>query len=499
MQTLEVDELIIGAGLTGMMYGNVAVASDYRVAIAESHFKPGGYATNFRRLKNRVAFDCSQHKITGIGENGNLRNALVRAGLWDKLRFEYFDDLATVLHRGRTFHFPATGADIEAFLRREFPGQAAGIQRFFLDINTHGRQNYMFARMLLGEYALDKDLLPESRALSRLTTKEYFRQLFTDATLVEVLGSLAIYLGAIAHEANAFYFLHYLYAAFETRPAYVRGTSQSLSDTLAREFVQRGGRLTLRNPVLGIETAGDQIVAVQTQKYRFITSKVTATCAPEVVMNLLPPDPAGTYQPFRDKLGQLQEGWGHVSVYVTTDCPPAELGLTRTEYLLVHDAGDELLEAEWHTDARYHRLTLSVTNYHLLDPQSGPVVQFTILDHEGSWFTLTKAQYSAEKLRVQALLLERAYRYFPALRGRITYTEASTPRTNFRYTNSPKGSAFGYKVLPRDNTRFLSRPPVAGLRFVGGWGTGPGYETGLCLGFTQAYLERQQRAELVAG
>ncbi|MFD2786732.1 phytoene desaturase family protein [Hymenobacter rubripertinctus] len=493
MQTLEVDELIIGAGLTGLMYGNVAVAPDYRVALAESHFKPGGYATNFRRLKNRVAFDCSQHKITGVGPNGNLRNALVRAGLWDKLRFEYFNELATVLHRGKAYHFPATGPEIEAFLLREFPHEAAGIRHFHLDINTHGRQNYMFARMMLGEYALDKELLPESRALSKLTTKEYFRQRFRDDALIEILSSLAIYLGAIAHEANAFYFLHYLYAAFETRPAYVRGTSQSLSDTLAREFARRGGQLTVRNPVLGIETHEGRIVAVTTQKCRFLTTKVTATCAPAVVMSLLPAPQAAEYASFQHKLSQLEEGWGHISLYLVTDRPPAELGLTEAEYLLVHDAGDDLPASEWHTDARYEKLTLSATNYHQLDPQSGMVVQLTILDHDGRWFCLTKAEYKAEKERVQNLLLERAYRYFPALRGHITYVEASTPRTNFRYTNSPKGSAFGYKVLPRDNMRFLSRPPVDGLRFVGGWGTGPGYETGLCLGFTHAFLERQRR------
>ncbi len=492
MKIVEVDELIIGAGLAGLMYGNVAANSNnYRVAISEMHFKPGGYATNFRRLKNKVAFDCSQHKITGLGENGNLRNALERAQLWDKLKFNYFDELTTVCIGKREIHFPSDTEGIKNTLLTHFPDQKEGILQLINDVLTHGYQNYMFARMLMGEYEIDRYLLTDSRKLSNITTKQYFESIFTDHEIIEVLSSIAIYLGAVATEANAFYFLHYLYAAFETRPGYVEGTSQVLSDTLAEEFQQRSGQVFYRNPIQKIQVRNQQIVAVASQKVTFITSKVTATCAPQIVMPMF--DEGVIPTPYLEKIQTLKIGWGHISVYIITDQAPEKLGLIKSEYLLADTAGDSLTDTQLLDDTRYQRLTLSVTNYHLLDAQSGFAVQLTILDHQARWFEMQETDYKIEKTRVETILLNRVYKVFPKLEGSIVYQESSTPRTNFRYTNSPEGSAFGHKVLPRENTRFLYTPPVEGLKFVGGWSTGPGYETAMCLGFTHAELEKRKR------
>ena len=76
---LDADIVVIGAGLSGLMYGIVAAQKGYRVAVVEKHFKPGGYATNFARERQKYVFDCSLHKITGLGPEGNMRNALIRA------------------------------------------------------------------------------------------------------------------------------------------------------------------------------------------------------------------------------------------------------------------------------------------------------------------------------------------------------------------------------------------------------------------------------------
>ena len=487
---LFVDELIIGAGLAGLSYGLTSVEPSYKVAIVESHTKPGGYATNFFRNRRKHIFDCSQHKITGIGENGNLRNAFERMGVWEKLDFKTFNHLATVVVKGKHYLVPSDTTRLEAYLLEQFPHEAKGIRQFIKDILTHGKQNYMFARMLLGEYEVNRDLLPESRQLQRLTTKAYYRTLFGDEDLVELLGAIAIYLGAIANEANALYFLHYLYAAFETNAGFVEGTSQSLSNLLADEFKARGGVLSFKDPAQKIWVEDGKIVGVQTRKHNIRTNKLIATCSPELIVDMLPEETVPDR--FRRKLDELQIGWGHMCVYAVTDVDPVDLGFTESEYLIVHEDGDDLTEDQLNSHERYERLTLSVTNYHLLDPVNGPIVQFIVLDHAADWFDLEEDDYKAEKAKVEQLILERAYQYFPELKGHIVYTDCSTPRTNFKYTNSPGGSAFGYKVLPKENMRFLYRPPVEGLKFVGGWSTGPGYETAICLGFSHALLEKRK-------
>lgn len=493
---IEVDELVIGAGLAGLMYGLTAQSSGYQVAIMESHSKAGGYATNFMRNKRQYIFDCSQHKITGLGPNGNLRNALERLGLWEKLDFQYFEHLATIVVQGVQYPIPVQGSLAEEFLISCFPHESKGLRQLFSDIRTIGYQNYMFARMLLGEYQLDRNLLPESRQLQKLTTRQYFETLVRDPQLLDVLSAIALYLGTIAKEANALYFLHYLYAAFETSPGYLEGTSQKLSDTLAQEFKARGGILSFKDEVRQILVDEQEVSQVKTRKHTVLTKRVLATCSPHQVLDMLPEQCVSTQ--YRSKLDKLEFGWAHFAVNLVLDVPPAEAGLEQSEYLMVSESGDNLTADDYRADSRYHKLTLSATNYHLLNPGGGYVVQLVILDTADRWFSLEEADYLQRKTTIQDLLLERAYRVFPALKHHVVYKESSTPRTNFRFTSSPYGSAFGYKVLPNDNMRFLNTPLVDGLRFVGSWSTGAGYEAAMCLGFTHAHLQSKLRNNPIA-
>lgn len=487
-EQVHVDELVIGGGLSGLMYGLVALDNNYKVAITESHYKPGGYATCFMREKKKYIFDCSQHKITGLGENGNLRDAFERAGVWDLLDFNFYEELTTVVYKGDFTTIPTTAIEIKNMLIRKFPAEQAGIEKLFQDIESYGYQHYMFGRMLLGEYSIDKNLLPESRYLSGITAKDYFRTLFNgNNDLVEFLSSIAIYLGTHASESNAFYFLHFLYTTFYTRQAYIKGTGYNLSALLADEFKRRGGMLILNNPAHRISLdALSNITSVETQKREFITDKVLAACSPNLVIEMLGRE--NVAEPFLKKFDALKTGWGHFCVYVVCDCPPEEIGFESSEYLVVADCGDDFSEDDLRNESYYDKLTLSVTNYHKIYPDGGCILQLIILDYESDWFLLNKEEYLIKKKRIQEKIINRTCQYFPMLREHLKYYESSTPRTNFSYTSSQNGSAFGYKVLPKTNLGFLNQFPVKGLKLVSGWTAGPGYEAALCLGFTHAQM-----------
>lgn len=484
---LEVDIVIIGAGLSGLMYGIVAAQKGYRVAVVEKHFKPGGYATNFARERQRYVFDCSLHKITGLGPQGNLRDALKRAKLWDKLEFHFYGQLSCIVVGERRYEIPADPAELRRRLLAWFPASRAGVEQFFEDMNTHGRQNYMFARMALGEYALERQLLERSRELSRMRAKAYFSTLFQDPDLVLIFSTLAINLGVVAEDADALYYLHFAYTFLTQGAAYVTGSSQSLSNALAAELERLGGGVYLKERVEAVAVSDGAIASVETRTCLFRTASVVATCAPQVLESVVHPAGAlGTG--FRSKLESLELGYGAFSVYLALDTPPARLGLEQSEYLVSDSEVRDLAPEERESDARYLRLPLGITNYHKLDPSLGCIVVMTVLDHAARWFELEKPEYKREKARVMALLLERALRSFPGLAGHILMQEASTPRTNQRYTSSPGGSAFGFKAVPGRNVRFLQRPAVRGLSFCGTWVSGAGYEPALCLGFTQATL-----------
>ncbi len=486
---LHVDEIVVGAGLTGLVYANVMAAAGRRVVVVEKHTKPGGYASNFSR-KREFVFDCSLHKITGFGENGNLADALRRANLDHLVPFYHYEHLTTFILDDEHLSLPADGAALTQLLLDHFPHEAPGLTRFFQDINQIGRQNYMLARMALGEFEMDTELFSASRKLSRISTYEYLLECFQDKQLITLLCSLAINLGVEAFEADALYFLHFAYTFIFTEKKYIKGSSQSLSDALAAELEKRGGTLLLREEVTSVDSEAGKIIGCQTRRYCLRAPHMVWTGCPNQLPLLA--TEGSIPDSFNEQLAQLQLGLGAFIVYLGLDCPPEECGLVKQDYLIADCRYLEDAATACHSDLRYQRWPLSISNYHALDPSYGNVVQLEILDQASDWFALSRSDYKARKELIAQQIMQRAEEYFPGLRDKVRYIDISTPRTNQKFTNSSGGSAFGYKPLPKRNSRFLQHPPLQGLQFVGTWINGAGYEPAMCLGFTAATLRVRQ-------
>jgi all-trans-retinol 13,14-reductase len=489
----EFDVVVVGAGLCGLTYANTAAQRGWKVAVVEKHFKPGGYATNFIRQQDSLVFDLSQHKITGVGPTGNLRDALIRAGLWEHIQFHPYTDLTCAIIEDRRYELPVEYEAMKAKCIEYFPDDKAGLEQYFRDIETHGYQNYMFARMALGEYELDRELLAGSRALSKITAKQYFQSLFKHPHLTILWGSIATNLGCLPEEIDALYFLHFAFTFLSTGVGYVKGTAQSLSDTLSRIAEERGVEMFFAQEVEAIHVQDGRCHSVETKRTILKAPEVIATCAPHIVHKVITPGALGEL--FEEKLNKLKLGLSSFLIYTALDVPPAELGLTRSEYFLTSPRGVDLSDDEKQTDLRYQHWPILLTNYNKLDPSTGNTVQIAIHDHAGQWFTLDRIAYREEKDRVTQMVLDRVFQGMPQLKGHLSFVEASTPKTNYKYTRSPGGAAYGFKPTPGRNVRFLQKTNVEGLQFVGTWVNGAGYEPAICLGFTFAHLRGEKRAK----
>lgn len=497
IKNLDTDDLVIGAGLCGLMYGLTAVTEGRSVIISEAHHKAGGYATNFYRNKRKFIFDCSQHKVSGIRENvGNLWNTLQRLKLHSLLEeFILHEEIGTVVYKEQFIRIPSEPEEIREVLCAHFPEERTGIQQLFKDIESHGYQHYMFFRRLMNEYTINKEILRESRGLAKITAREYFNRIFKGQDIIEVLSPIAIYSGSISNEVNAFYFLHCLYAMFYGGQAYVKGTGQRLSDELLKEFINRGGIILKKNPVYEMEDH-QEYMQIKTRKRIINARKVIATCPPEDVLKMLKKDKYT--EDFQDVINNFEVGWGHFCVYLVISVPPEEIGIFSPEYLLVSDYGDNFTREDFENDRYYDLFTLSLSNYHRFDPDGGYILQLVMLDHGDRWFHLTEEEYLVRKQKIQEKLIQRAFKTFPDLKGKLIYIESSTPKTNYKFTLATKGSAFAYKMLPKTNLSLLSSFPNDKINLVSTWSGGPGYETAMCFGFTQGkLLSKTQKYESI--
>ncbi|WP_043316397.1 NAD(P)/FAD-dependent oxidoreductase [Microbulbifer sp. HZ11] len=483
------DELVVGAGLTGLVYGNVAAASGKRVVVIDKHTKVGGYATNFSR-KGEYIFDCSLHKITGFGKNGNLEDALTRTGLIDLVDFETYEHLTNIFIGKRNLRLSAHPEQFIAQLLQAFPDEAESIQRFVSDIKGCGYQNYMIARLALGEHELSLDEIVRGRKLSRITTYDYLCELFNNRELITLFCAIAINLGVEAYEVDALYFLHFAYTFFFTEKRFVKGSSQALSDTLAGEFTRRGGQLIVREEVNRLKVKEGTVTGCLTRRYDITAGHTVFTGCPNQIIDLSPS--TTELDRFAEKLESLEFGLGAFIVYLGLDRPPKDIGITEDDYLFASTQYLDCAEGLAASDERYQHWPLSVSNYSVLDSSYGNVIQLEVLDHQSDWFELDRQTYKKRKIAIAQLLIDRFASHFPDIKKHIRYFDVSTPKTSKKFTNSYGGSSFGYKPTPKRNVRFLQKPPFQGLQFVGTWINGAGYEPAMCLGFTAATIRNRQ-------
>ncbi|MFW9988627.1 MAG: NAD(P)-binding protein, partial [Candidatus Odinarchaeota archaeon] len=79
------DIIIIGAGIGGLLTGNILQKNGYNVLICEKNDYPGGYFTSFKR--NDFNFDVSLHWTFGCEEGGIVYNTLKQFGAENCVEF----------------------------------------------------------------------------------------------------------------------------------------------------------------------------------------------------------------------------------------------------------------------------------------------------------------------------------------------------------------------------------------------------------------------------
>ena len=481
------DAICIGAGITSLAFGAQVVRRHpgARILVIDKHAVPGGYATVFQRPKADAAFDCSLHKLSGMGEGGNLRRIFADLGLDDELRLKIPDDyFEAVLPDGSI----RCGNGVEAFraaLCVRFPHERAGLDRFFEEVAIHGRNGYYQFQMMDGSFEPDfTQLRYAHRHLKHLTVAQALAERIGNPWLREILAATGIYVGGFPEDLGYLYFLHVVYATLTKGNAYVEGASQRLSDVLAERIVAAGGQLLLGTTVRRILSDDNgRVRGVATAKGEFYADRVYLNAAPHYALRTLFDDQPAL-EPVRRKLERLAPSRSTTTVYLTTDVAPAELGLASTETMIVACGADASLAAragavdeDTCEQAYWRDGVMEVTNYHALDPAGGRIVCLNVLDTIAHWPERRSVAYKFKKVRAREALLERLYAAKPGLRGHVLTTEVATPRTYERFTNNTDGAGYGAMVgTDLSGHVFHHGFPIAGVHFLSAWVAGPSYE-----------------------
>jgi len=455
------DAVIIGAGIGGLICGNLLAREGLRVLLVEQHYMVGGYCSTFRR--KGFTFDAATHFYPLLGNpatiTGKLLCDLGVTNGWVKMNpvdHFHFPD-------GSTFAVPADFDLYLARLKKEFPEEAESLDRFFELV----REVYLSGLLTYFRWRTTDRLNPYSQMTVRQVLDQYFR----NPKLKLLLAADCGHWGS-PPSRTSFVFDSMLRLSYFLGNYYPRGGSQAFADELALRFEERGGhilmssnarRILVRNrSACGLEIDAGPTHARQTYRINagIVVSNADLLLTLERLIEPVHLDP--------DRVASIR------TLRPTHPCFLVHVGLkgiTTEELRQAHGYHWD----SWDSDrvaTNAFKIFVPTLYEPAMAPPDGHIVivqKLTDIDYDAI------DDWAAHKASVEDYIMQHLERVMPGFARRVVVKLSASALTSHRFTLNHKGAMLGWEMSPDQLGE--GRPALNGmlknLYFVGHW-TQPG-------------------------
>lgn len=501
------DAIVVGAGLGGLTCAAYLAKNGFKTILLEQYDVPGGYATSFARISENGDFTCEVSLHSSVLGAGHARQLLTELGIWDTLTLVDHPHAWCSRFPDLSIDVPAKCglAGFEGQLSGLFPTEAKGLADYFK----------MWRGVMSEMQTLDKGL-PESR-------KSQFPTLFPnlwmirdktvgqlvdahvrDSKLKAILTQSCGYYGLPPSQLSAFYYLYPTGDYFENGGSYVKGTSQALSDSLAKAITDAGGNVLFGAQVDSILTDKGRATGVRTHDGREFKAKavICNASAPQVFGKLLPSGSVPKEE--QSKLDNYTYSPSSLIVWLGLNQDiTKQFSHPEVSYYASYDSEYNYKNA---MSGNFDKSGFALMVYDNLVPGYSPpgcssinimsICGYEIWkDLEKDYLEGRKSRYNAKKQqltdRLIALVEKQA---IPGLSKMIIMSDSATPLTNFRFTLNTGGALYGYNQSTDNSfmTRLPNKTGVPGLYLASAWGNPGGGFGGALMGGKSAFKDVAQ-------
>lgn len=500
-----IDGIVIGAGLGGLMAASKIAAAGKKVLVLEKKPLPGGTSYIFRR--GGYAFPMGP---LSFGFPGRVQGFLEEAGIEEKVPFrrQGFElrtpDLDVMMSQ--------TLADLESELARIFPGERAGIARFFLQlesaISASRDMDLWHPDFALSRAArpaqrrtvpADTARVEEVRRLSRLPAARVIDGLIGSVPLRNFLGSMGT-----ARPEMSMLNLASMWNVMAVEGIWFPSCGvHGIADLLLRRLRDMGAEFRFSTPVRRILVRKGRAAGVVTSQGETLESRWVISNADykATFLELLNAEDV----PGLD-LGAVRDvpyTGSEFCVYLGLRPEEVDLSAIRAEHLFYRReiSGTPKPELEAFDDRQ-----IEICFWSRKAPDQVPAGRASLILRAGfpyrhfeGWregYRLRKEGYGEYKRRLAERLIRTAESVLPGLCGAVEVMETATPLTYRDWGNRTEGSIAGWTWSGRDSARLpgkiLVQTPVPGLLAAGAYAASElflgGVPTALCTGSLAADL-----------
>ncbi|MBK7085974.1 MAG: NAD(P)/FAD-dependent oxidoreductase [Flavobacteriales bacterium] len=508
------DVIVIGAGISGLTAAGLLSRAGLSVCVLEMDARPGGYLAGFRRKDFR--FDSAIHWLNQLGPDGLVTRVFDVIG----------PDHPTARtqrrikrYKGDSFDYLLTDKpdDLKEQWIRDFPGDRAGIERFFRDAKKIGgafegmgsffrteeskgplgKVLHLFTKL---KFALP--FIPHLRYSGPEGIKKGLSKYFKDERLHRIFSSEMDLLSCLVPIGWAYY------GDYQLPPV---GGSQVFPEWLAHVIASYGNEIHYKcrvHEVLLTDGRATGVRLTQNNTTHHLRAKqVVGACDVEALYErMLPADavPAA----LKKKLHEAKLYPSSVTVALALDRPTQDFGFGEEMIYLSNDG----VPRERQCDGGPEEVGISILAPSLRDPSMAPDGMGTLTIYipaefaaHDQWLTgpgknggvdRGDAYEQLKKDYADVLIRRIEERLAPGLSKHVVYCDVATPITHWRYTGNRNGSMMGARPGKENFKAGIAhyRTPVKGLYLGSHWAElGGGVPIAVRAGANTALLVLQDR------
>ncbi|MEY4949564.1 MAG: hypothetical protein RL698_1775 [Pseudomonadota bacterium] len=451
------DAIVIGSGEGGLTAALALARAGRRVIVFEQHYLPGGYSQSFELEGFR--FSPGVHYVGALGPGKSLRAIYEGLGVANDLVFLEIDPTGydrVFAGEGR-FDIPAGKEVFAEKLRRAFPAETAGIDRYFEVVTrlidemawvapVHGVLDA--AEMALHmPTTLRHGIEPLGRFLDSCTKDPFLRAVLSiqsgDHGMAPSRAPTSLHAGL-----QGYYF---------DGGCYPRGGAHAIPETFVRHVESHGGKVELATRVERILVEDGRAIGVRLADGREVRADIVVSNADPGVTwgQLVEPEHLGFF--LRRRVERLHWSVSTLSLFMAVEMDLRAAGLDSgnvwwsrtTDVDAAYEyaeraalAGDEPIEGLFFNVTTLKDPSLRRDGIHTVEAIAiagpGPF---------GRWRETPRGGRGTEYADLKAALAERILdaveTFVPGLRDRVVFKALSTPLTNMHFLNATGGGIYG--------------------------------------------------------
>ncbi|MHA2392108.1 MAG: phytoene desaturase family protein [Promethearchaeota archaeon] len=490
----EFDVLIIGAGVSGLICGNLLAKQGYKTAIVEKNSHVGGCCVNIER--GDFTFDAGVHFINSAGQGGPIEEIVTQFMDFNEFdfiplkEFIHWVDLKNQID----FVVPMALDDYISTLTEFFPSENEAFKNFFSDyekivrfILEMGDQETggKMISFLLKKMITMLKFLKTSKSSVKDIIEDYVKDQTARETLYYLVTSLAMF-------PENFTAIVYLLMEFTIRLAgayYIRGGGGFFTKRLGEIFVQNNGTLFLNTTALSFEISKNHVksLLIQNEKgHKDILKAKEFMVASDALQFATKLCPEGTLpKKYLNKIVDRQPANSSVTLFLGLNIDLKSYGIEDYEIWIYGRHPNIPENAERCVYQRdFSKMPLEIiTIYSNIDetccPRGKSVVTITYPSYYQAWseFLDTNGEkletYEQEKQRLSQYFIKVLSTSFKIenLIDHVEVAELATPLTYIRTTSNFGGSHLGWETKADSfmKDRIMQKTPLKNVRLAGQW------------------------------